>query len=59
MAAQMPGQSLAKDLFADMGRKVESLSGPANSAEGDSEPKVVEEVESLCMNCHENVSIDQ
>lgn len=49
---QLPGVSLAKDLFEDMGRKVESMNGAGNSAEGDSEPKVVEEIESLCMNCH-------
>ncbi|KAL1311815.1 hypothetical protein AAFC00_001894 [Neodothiora populina] len=49
---QMPGKSLSKDLFEDMGRKVENMTGGGNSAEGDSEPKVVEEIESLCMNCH-------
>lgn len=52
--AQMPGQSLAKDLFEDMGRKVESMNG-TNSSEGDAEGKVVEEIESLCMNCHADV----
>lgn len=45
-------RSLAQDLFADMGRKVEEASkdGPE---EGES--KVVDEIESLCMNCHDNV----
>jgi zinc finger protein len=47
--AQQPngGQpSLAKDLFQDMGRKADELS---NSQD---DQKVVEEIESLCMNCH-------
>lgn len=55
---QMPHKSLAKDLFEDMGRKVETMNGSANTADGDSEPKVVEEIESLCMNCHADVSPD-
>ena len=54
--AQLPGKSLSKDLFQDMGSKVESINGVSNSSEGDSEPKVVEEIESLCMNCHADVS---
>ena len=52
MAQQPNGgpTSLAQDLFADMGRQVENM----NAAQGDSETdqKVVEEIESLCMNCH-------
>jgi zinc finger protein len=47
-------KSLAKDIFADMGRKVAEVS--AQTGADDSEPKVVDEIESLCMNCHENVS---
>ncbi|USW56681.1 Putative Zinc finger, ZPR1-type, ZPR1, A/B domain, ZPR1, zinc finger domain-containing protein [Septoria linicola] len=48
MAQTNGGQtSLAKDLFADMGRQAEQLS--AND-----DQKVVEEIESLCMNCHED-----
>ncbi|KAH6615319.1 ZPR1 zinc-finger domain-containing protein [Boeremia exigua] len=43
-------KSLAKDLFEDMGRKVAEASGQQD--EDDS--KVVDEIESLCMNCHEN-----
>lgn len=46
-------KSLAKDLFEDMGRKVAEASGQQD--EDDS--KVVDEIESLCMNCHENVSV--
>ncbi|KAF3043181.1 nucleolar zinc-finger protein [Didymella heteroderae] len=43
-------KSLAKDLFEDMGRKVAEASG--QQEEDDS--RVVDEIESLCMNCHEN-----
>lgn len=48
--------SLAQDLFTDMGKKVESmkLSGEDESTEGPDQ-KTVEEVESMCMNCHDNV----
>ena len=28
---------------------------PLTEDEGDNEPKIVDEIESLCMNCHENV----
>jgi zinc finger protein len=49
----MANPSLAKDLFADMGQKVADA-----SREGveDEEYKVVDEIESLCMNCHADVS---
>lgn len=46
-------QSLAQDLFEDMGRKV----AEASAQEGDDDTRVVDEIESLCMNCHENVCI--
>ena len=47
-------KSLAKDLFEDMGRKVAEASAQHDGEEGS---KVVDEIESLCMNCHENVSL--
>ena len=47
----MEHRSLAKDLFEDMGRKV----AEASAQEGDDDVKVVDSIESLCMNCHENV----
>ncbi|KAL1587985.1 hypothetical protein WHR41_03321 [Cladosporium halotolerans] len=58
MAAQqddkpLKGASLAQDLFKDMGAQVASM----NTQEGEDDEatsKVTEEVESLCMNCHEN-----
>lgn len=40
--------SLAKDLFENMGRKAEEVSN------NNDEQKVVDEIESLCMNCHED-----
>ena len=47
----MAQQGLANDLFADMGRKV----AEASARGGDEDEKLVEEIESLCMNCHEQV----
>ncbi|KAK4981311.1 nucleolar zinc-finger protein [Elasticomyces elasticus] len=53
-AAIKPGKPLAQDLFEDMGRQVESMR-PSGSQENDeTDQKVVEEIESLCMNCHED-----
>lgn len=51
--AQQPngGASLAQDLFEDMGRKVNGFSNDSGEEE---QQKVVEEIESLCMNCHED-----
>jgi hypothetical protein len=44
-------QSLAIDLFEDMGRKVAEA-----DAQGDEDgSRVVDEIESMCMNCHEDV----
>lgn len=48
----MAQQSLAKDLFEDMGRKVAEASAQEADADG---TKVVDEIESLCMNCHDDV----
>jgi len=45
-------KSLAQDLFEDMGRKVAEASAREDDME---DTKVVDEIESLCMNCHENV----
>ncbi|KAI0130354.1 zinc finger protein zpr1 [Xylariales sp. AK1849] len=52
----------APEFFESIGQKASQLNGNAatNGANGaghdgeDDEPKVVEEIESLCMNCHEN-----
>lgn len=54
MAAPPP--SIAKDLFEDMGRKVADAQGEGID---DGESKVVDEIETLCMNCHENVRKSQ
>ena len=43
-------QSLAQDLFEDMRRKVDEA---GKGGVGDNEQRLVEEIESLCMNCHE------
>ncbi|CAD0084734.1 unnamed protein product [Aureobasidium vineae] len=49
MAANNKPTSVAKDLFEDMGRQVEGMK--ANTEDGDDQ-RVVDEIESLCMNCH-------
>ncbi|KAF2766295.1 zf-ZPR1-domain-containing protein [Teratosphaeria nubilosa] len=45
---KLQGASLAQDLFKDMGAQVDGMNG----ATGDDDQRVVEEIESLCMNCH-------
>lgn len=46
----MAQQSLAKDLFADMGQKVAEASAREDDNDG---TRVVDEIkETLCMNCH-------
>ncbi|KAK3677854.1 nucleolar zinc-finger protein [Recurvomyces mirabilis] len=47
---RLQGASLAKDLFEDMHSKVSQTTGTPDEPE----QKVVEEIESLCMNCHED-----
>jgi zinc finger protein len=47
---RLQGASLAKDLFEDMHSKVSQTNGTTDEPE----QKVVEEIESLCMNCHED-----
>ena len=51
----MASQSLAQDLFEDMGRKVADASREGGSEDG--EAKVVDEIESLWMNCHGDVCL--
>ncbi|KAF2691318.1 zinc finger protein-like protein zpr1 [Lentithecium fluviatile CBS 122367] len=47
----MAQPSLAQDLFEDMGRKVAEASAQEADSDG---TKVVDVIESLCMNCHED-----
>jgi len=60
-----PDGAAFDDFFDSIGKKAEDVetnnqNGATNGAEGtvtesnDDEPKVVDEIESLCMNCHEN-----
>lgn len=46
------------DLFNPIGEKVQKVAPPAvtDGTSGDEDEKVVEEIESLCMNCEENAS---
>ena len=53
MAQQSTNPSLAQDLFEDMGSKVNGMMN--GNMDGDAvDQKVVDEIESLCMNCHED-----
>jgi len=45
--------SLAQDLFEDMGRQVDRMTSGV-PGDADADQKVVDEIESLCMNCHDN-----
>jgi len=47
----LAGASLARDVFEDMGRQVDRINTEGND---DVDQKVVDEIESLCMNCHED-----
>lgn len=57
-----PDGKLFDDYFDSIGKKAENLSEPkitdtqTNNPQDD-EPRVVDEIESLCMNCHENVCV--
>jgi zinc finger protein len=50
-AVPLANASLAKDVFEDMGRQVDRLDA---GDDDDVDQKVVDEIESLCMNCHED-----
>lgn len=52
---RLEGGALMKDLFEDMGRQVNGMSGTNGDTNGEeTDQRVVDEIESLCMNCHEN-----
>jgi zinc finger protein len=60
---EKPDGAAFDDFFESLGKKAEDLSSqqqPATNGEpaqpGEEEQRVVDEVESLCMNCHENVA---
>jgi hypothetical protein len=56
MANDEQPKSLAQDLFEDMGRKVENMDLKGEEpGDSDDRQKMVEEVESYCVNCGENV----
>lgn len=66
-----PDGAAFDDFFESLGKKAENLTtndkNGATAAPGndefeatendDGEPKIVDEIESLCMNCHENVRL--
>lgn len=59
-----PDGAVFDDYFESLGKKAENLSSndqkisveTNGTLQPDEEQKVVDEIESLCMNCHENVS---
>ncbi|KAK5115602.1 hypothetical protein LTR85_009773 [Meristemomyces frigidus] len=52
---RLEGADLMQDLFQDMGRKVDGMGEANGHTNGEEEDqRVVDEIESLCMNCHEN-----
>ncbi len=56
------GNSRAKDVFQSVGDQIDLLNltgedGSAGGENGNEESKVVDEIESLCMNCEKNVCL--
>lgn len=53
----MAAESEKQNFFEPIGNKAQGLSGTTNAAVAEEDyVKPVDEIESLCMNCHENVS---
>jgi zinc finger protein len=52
----MAAESEKQNFFEPIGNKAQGLSTTANGDSTEEEFKPVDEIESLCMNCHENVS---
>lgn len=52
----MAAESEKQNFFEPIGNKAQGLSTTANGESTEEEFKPVDEIESLCMNCHENVS---
>ncbi len=58
-----PDGAAFDDFFESLGKKAENLTTQEATTNGaapvqsndDDEPKIVDEIDSLCMNCHENV----
>lgn len=56
------GKSRAQDLFQSVGEQIDQLNlknedSSAEGKKGSDEPKVVDEIESLCMNCGRDVCL--
>lgn len=56
------GNSRAQDVFQSVGEQIDQLTlknedGSAEGEKGNDEPKVVDEIESLCMNCGRDVCL--
>lgn len=56
------GNSRAQDVFQSVGQQIDQLTlknedGTAGGEKGNDEPRVVDEIESLCMNCGSDVRL--
>ncbi|KAK4544847.1 hypothetical protein LTR36_003751 [Oleoguttula mirabilis] len=52
---RLEGADLMQDLFKDMGRQVDGMGSSNGQTDGEeTDQRVVDEIESLCMNCHAN-----
>lgn len=56
------GNSRAQDVFQSVGEQIDQLTlknedSSAEGEKGNDEPKVVDEIESLCMNCERDVCL--
>lgn len=47
----------SSDFFQSIGSKVADIANTNGSVTDDNDPPAVDEIESLCMNCHDNVSL--
>lgn len=52
----MAAESEKQTFFEPIGSKAQGLSAATNGTVDEDDVKPVDEIESLCMNCHENVS---
>lgn len=62
LKSEYGGNSRAQDVFQSVGQQIDQLTlknedGTAGGEKGNDEPRVVDEIESLCMNCGSDVRL--
>lgn len=57
MATEDVNKQTPEEFFQSIGDKVKNLAPAAAEAQNTDDERAVEEIESLCMNCGENVSL--